>query len=96
MTSDLTSISTFGWYADTQEYNQDLLETVSTFGWYGLTIKDIVDKYPTVDIDLIIDQLLEIGLEIETIHDIEHLEISTLLGIGNLEITRMLGVELER
>ncbi len=96
MTSDLTSISTFGWYADTQEYNQDLLETVSTFGWYGLTIKDIVDKYPTVDIDLIIDQLLEIGLEIETVHDIEHLEISTLLGIGNLEITRMLGVELER
>ena len=96
MTADLTSISTFGWYADTQEYNQDPLTTVSTFGWYGLTVKDLVDKYPTVDIDLIIDQLLEIGLEIETIHDIEDLEVSALLGLGNLEITRILGVELER
>ncbi len=96
MTSDLTSISTFGWYADTQEYNQDPLTTVSTFGWYGLTIKDLVDKYPTVEIDLIIDQLLELGLEIETIHDIEDLEVGFLLEIGNLEITRLLGINLKR
>lgn len=62
--TDLTSVSTFGWYTDTEEYEQDLLTSVSTFGWYGITLDDIINVYPELAFGLIIDR--ELPLEVHT------------------------------
>lgn len=95
MITDLTSVSTFGWYSD-EEYDVDLLTSISTFGWYGATLKDLIDGFPTVDFGLIIDRLHEIGFEIEEIHEIENLSIQMLEEIGNFEITQLINFNLKR
>lgn len=94
--TELTAVSTFGWFTDTEEFDQDLLTSVSTFGWYGMTLRDLIDIYPTRNFGLVICQLKSAGLEIEQLHEIEDLEIHTLEELGNFEITRLLNIELKR
>lgn len=96
MTTELTAVSTFGWYTDDSTHELDLLTSVSTRGWYGVTLKDLIERYPTLEFGLIIDQLHEMGVEIEAIHEIENLEIKTLEELGNFEITQLLGINLKR
>jgi hypothetical protein len=96
MSTELTAVSTFGWYADESTHDIDLLTSVSTFGWYGVTLKDLIERYPTLEFGLIIDRLHEMGVEIEAIHEIENLEIKTLEELGNFEITQLLGINLKR
>lgn len=96
MSTELTAVSTFGWYTDESTHEIDLLTSVSTFGWYGVTLKDLIEAFPTVEFGLIIDQLHEMGIEIEAIHEIEDLEITTLEKLGNFEIEQILDIELKR
>jgi len=96
MTTELTSVSTFGWFTDESTYELDLLTSVSTHGWYGVTLKDLIERYPTLDFGLIIDRLHEVGVEIEEIHEIENLEIKTLEELGNFEITQLYNINLKR
>lgn len=96
MTTELTAVSTFGWYTDDSTHELDLLTSVSTRGWYGVTLKDLIEKFPTLELGLIIDRLHEVGVEIEEIHEIENLEIKTLEELGNFEITQLLGINLKR
>ena len=96
MTTELTSVSTFGWFTDESTYELDLLTSVSTRGWYGVTLKDLIERYPTLDFGLIIDRLHEVGVEIEAIHEIENLEIKTLEELGNFEITQLYNINLKR
>ena len=96
MTTELTAVSTFGWYTDDSTHELDLLTSVSTRGWYGVTLKDLIEKFPTLEFGLIIDRLHEMGLEIEAIHEIEDLEINTLEELGNFEITQLFGINLKR
>lgn len=96
MTTELTSVSTFGWYADESTHDIDLLTSVSTHGWYGVTIKDLIEQFPTLDFGLIIDRLHEVGVEVETIHDIENLEITQCEELGNFSITQLFGINLKR
>lgn len=96
MTTELTAVSTFGWYTDDSIHELDLLTSVSTRGWYGVSLKDLIEKFPTLEFGLIIDQLHEMGFEIEEIHEIENLEIKTLEELGQFEITQLLGINLKR
>jgi hypothetical protein len=96
MTTELTAVSTFGWYTDDSTHELDLLTSVSTRGWYGVTVKDLIEAFPTVDFGLIIDRLHEVGFEIEQIHDLENLEVTTLEQIGNFEITQLINFNLKR
>jgi len=96
MTTELTAVSTFGWYTDDSTHELDLLTSVSTRGWYGVRLKDLIETFPTLEFGLIIDQLHEMGVEIEEIHEIEDLEIKTLEELGNFEITQLLGINLRR
>jgi len=96
MTTELTAVSTFGWYTDDSTHELDLLTSVSTRGWYGVTLKDLIERYPTLEFGLIIDQLHEMGVEIEEIHEIENLEITQLEELGNFKITQLFDIELKR
>ncbi|MDC0297101.1 hypothetical protein OAK92_00865 [Crocinitomicaceae bacterium] len=95
-TFGLTSITTQGWFIDESNEELDLLTSVSTLGWYGVTLKDLIVKYPTVDFGLIVDRFHEMGVEIEEIHEIEHLDITTIQEIGNFEITQLFDIKLIR
>jgi hypothetical protein len=92
--TDLTSISTFGWYSG-DGFESDLLTAVSTFGWYGVTAEQLVEVFQTVDFGLIIDQLNEIGLEIEGVEHQLALEITRDYEKG-LNIDRVFNIRLKR
>lgn len=76
MSTDLTAVSTHGWFADDGN-NVDLLRAVGTYGWYGITVGDLVDFFQTADFTLIISRLREMGLEINLIEEIDPVEIMT-------------------
>ena len=92
--TDLTSISTFGWYSG-EGFESDLLTAVSTFGWYGVTVQDLIEEFQTVDFGLIIDQLYEMGLEIEGVEYDMAVEITRELQKG-LSIDRVLNIRMRR
>lgn len=92
--TDLTSISTFGWYSG-EGFESDLLTAVSTFGWYGVTVQDLVEEFQTLDFGLIIDQLHEMGLEIEGVEYDMAVEITRELQKG-LSIDRVLNIRMRR
>lgn len=92
--TDLTAVSTHGWFADDGK-TVDLLRAVGTHGWYGVTVGDLVEFFKTVDFTLIVKRLEEIGLEIQTEQDIDPLEIMTDLS-KTLTISRIKDFELER
>jgi hypothetical protein len=84
MSTDLTAVSTHGWFADDGK-NVDLLRAVGTYGWYGITVGDLVDFFQTQDFTLIISRLREMGLEINMVETIDPVEI--MLNLDNtLEI----------
>lgn len=92
--TDLTSISTNGWYADSGK-TVDLLRAVSTYGWYGITVGDLVDYFQVADFTLIIKRLEEMGLQIAASSDIGSLDITTNLE-KSLQITTIKDFELKR
>jgi hypothetical protein len=94
-TFSLTSVSTLGWFSEGTE-DVDFLTSVSTNGWYGVTLKDLIEKFPTVDFGLIIDQFHNMGVEIEQIHEIEDWSIARVQEVGNFEITQLFDIKLIR
>jgi hypothetical protein len=95
MTTELTAVSTYGWYTD-DEHELDLLSSVSTFGWYGVTLADLVEFFQTVDFGLIIDQIHDLGLVLEVQHELGNLEITQAKQLGNFEITQNFNLRLRR
>lgn len=95
MSTELTAVSTFGWFSDADN-ELDLLTSVSTFGWYGVTLKDLIDFFNTVDFGLIIDQVNELGLEIEAQCDLGNFVITQEYQLKNLDITQTLNLRLRR
>ena len=59
MSSDLTAVSTYGWY--TTSAVVDELVPVSTFGWY-FTLSDIVENPDIIAFLLNINRQMEINL----------------------------------
>lgn len=96
MTTELTAISTFGWYTQDSTHELNLMTSISTFGWYGVTLKDLIERYPTLNFGLIIDQLHSVGVEIQTIYEIENLSIQQVEELGNFNIAQMFGINLKR
>ncbi len=95
-TFGLTTITTQGWFGEESTENIDFLTSVSTNGWYGVTLKDLIQKFPTVDFGLIIDRFHEMGVEIEQIHEIEDWSITRIQEVGNFEITQLFDIKLIR
>jgi hypothetical protein len=93
----LTEVSTFGWFA-ADGTKADLLTSISTFGWYGVEVSlvELIDFFQTVDFGLIIDQLHQLGLEIEVIHELESQTITTAEQLGSFEITQVFNMRLKR
>ena len=95
MTTELTSVSTFGWFTDS-DHSLDLLTSVSTFGWYGVTLEELIEFFGTVDFGLIIDQLNEFGLEIEIEHELGTMSIAQAKQLKDFEITQIKNFRLRR
>jgi TctA family transporter len=93
--TELTAVSTFGWFA-AEGYDVDLLTAISTFGWYGVTLEELQAFTNTVNFGLIIDQLHELGLEIEIVHEGGNTEILTSCPLGELSMTQIFNVRLKR
>lgn len=91
--SDLTEISTFGWYS-TQ--NTELLASVSTFGWYFVSLEELVSFFKTLDFGLIVDRLHAMGIEIESEHFIGDLDINQMHDLGNLKMSQVFKLILKR
>lgn len=92
MSTDLTSVATHGWYTEGTEN----LTTVSTFGWYGVTIADLLAKFPTFDFGLIINQLQEMGLTIEQQYDIDGLDITSELVLTPMQVAEIVNFNLRK
>ena len=72
ISTDLTSVSTHGWYTDESAYDRDALTAVSTFGWYGISLEELIDQFnQQLGFGLTIDQIFEKQFEITRIKGIE-------------------------